>query len=76
MTTVLMLDLSKAFDSIDHQILFAKLRNFNVSNPALTWFQSYLSDRTQRVRIHSSLSSSLTVSHSAPQGSVLGPLRF
>ena len=75
-TAVLMLDLSKAFDSIDHQRLLEKLRKLNVSDLTLAWFQSYLTDRTQRMRIQNSLSDSLTINHGVPQGSILGPLLF
>lgn len=75
-TAVLMLDLSKAFDSIDHQRLLEKLRNLNIPDPTLAWFQSYLTDRTQCVRIQNSLSNYLTIKHGVPQGSILGPLLF
>ena len=54
-TGVLMLDLSKAFDSIHHETLLMKLRTLGVSDETLSWFASYLSDRQQRVRINSSL---------------------
>ena len=75
-TAVLMLDLSKAFDSIDHQRLLEKLQKLNVSDLTLAWFQSYLTDRTQRVLIQNSLSDSLTIKHGLPQGSIFGPLLF
>jgi hypothetical protein len=71
-----MLDLSKAFDSIHHETQLMKLRKLGVSDEALPWFASYLSDRQQRVRINSSLSSSLTIRHGVSQGSILGPLLF
>ena len=76
MTAVLMLDVSKAFDSVDHQRLLEKLRKLNVSDLTLAWFQSYLTDRTQRERIQNSLSDSLTIRHGVPQRSILGPLLF
>ncbi|CAB4011738.1 Hypothetical predicted protein, partial [Paramuricea clavata] len=75
-TAVLMLDLSKAFDSIDHRRLLDKLRKFNIPDLTLAWFQSYLTDRTQCVRIQNSLSDSLPIKHGVPQGSILGPLLF
>ena len=67
--------LSKTFDSIDHQRLLEKLRKLNVSDLTLACFQSYLTDRTQRVRFKF-LSDSLTIKHGVPQGSILGPLLF
>jgi retron-type reverse transcriptase len=75
-TAVMMLDFSKAFDSIGHQRLLAKLRNLKVSDLVLAWFQNYLTDRTQRVRIHNSLSRSLSSEHGVPQGSIPGALLF
>jgi retron-type reverse transcriptase len=75
-TAVMMLDFSKAFDSIGHQRLVAKLRNLKVSDLVLAWFQNYLTDRTQRVRIHNSLSCSLSSEHGVPQGSIPGALLF
>ena len=76
MTAVLMLDLSKAFDSINHQKLLMKLRSLDVSGITLAWFDSYLTDRKQQVRINSSLSSNLGLKHGVPQESILGPLLF
>ena len=73
-TALVPMDLSKAFDSIDHTILLRKLRALGVSQPALEWFRTYLYNRTQSVRIESYLS--LPLSHGVPQGSILGPLLF
>ena len=75
-TALVLMDLSKAFDSIDHTILFRKLRTLGVSQPALEWFRSYLYNRTQPVRIESYLSDALPLSHGVPLGSILGPLLF
>ena len=75
-TGVLMLDLSKAFDSIQHNILLAKLKGFGASTETISWFGNCLTDRQQFVRINSSRSSLLTVSHGVPQGSILGLLLF
>ena len=75
-TALLMLDLSAAFDTLDHPILLHTLyHHFGVCSTALKWFQSFLSNRTQCVKIAESMSETRTLSYGAPQGSVLaGPL--
>ena len=73
---VLVLDLSKAFDSIQHAALLNKLRVLGVTDEALLWFKSYLDDRQQQVRINSWLSTPINMKHGVPQGSILGPLLF
>ena len=75
-TALVLLDLSKAFDSIDHVMLFRKLQSIGVSRVAMDWFKSYLSDRSQYVRIGSTTSQELTITRGVPQGSILGPLLF
>ena len=75
-TVVVYLDMSKAFDSIHHEILLNKLNNVGLSSTALSWFRSYLSHRSQAVRINSVISDSLQVAYGVPQGSVLGALLF
>ena len=69
-------DLQKAFDTVDHQILLAKLNHYGIRGVSNDWFKSYLSNRNQYVSI-SCLHSGLTsISCGVPQGSVLGPLLF
>lgn len=76
LSAIVLIDLSKAFDSIDHSILLQKLANFGVSRQAINWFSSYLSGRKQYVRIGSSVSDSLPMTHGVPQGALLSPLLF
>lgn len=72
-----MLDLSAAFDTIDHQILVKRLENdFGISGMALQWFSSYLANRFQAVKIGRELSEYVPLGFGVPQGSVLGPLLF
>ena len=75
-TAVVLLDMSKAFDGLDHKILMLKLQDVGMSPGALNWFSSYLSNRQQVVRINSALSGKLTVHSGVPQGSILGPILF
>jgi hypothetical protein len=76
LTAIVLLDMSKAFDSVNHDILLDKLKDVGASRSALKWFTSYLSDRKQAVRINSTLSDALTTASGVPQGSILGPLLF
>ena len=71
---LLMLDLSAAFEVIDHDILFDRLQySFGISGSALSWIRSYLTDRSQCVSIGSVHSDNMVLKHGVPQGSVLGP---
>ena len=70
------LDLSNAFDTLDHPILLTKLNFYDFSGSALMCFQSYLSHRQQFVDFDGTVSEICTLSTGVPQGSILGPLLF
>ena len=70
------LDLSKAFDLIDHSLLKIKLTALGVRGRAQTWFNDYLSGRTQSVNVNGTYSDTVDLSLGVPRGSVLGPLLF
>ena len=76
LTDVLMIDLCKAFDLVDHSLLLRKLKIYRCSEDALTWFTSYLSERTQRVCINGQISNSSDNKCGVAQGSILRPLFF
>ena len=75
--SLLFLNLSAAFDTIDHEILIQRLKDdFGFNGTVLSWFSSYLNERTQCVKINNVLSSDVTLPYGVPQGSVLGPLLY
>ena len=71
------IDLSKAFDTVDHSILLGKLNHYGINNTNLKWFESYLSNRKQFLCYSNSKRSDiLNIKCGVPQGSILGPLLF
>ena len=75
-TVLVLLDLSAAFDTVDHQLLLSDLASYGVEGNAFLLLQSYLSDRTQRVVVGEAVSEPTTLQCGVPQGSVLGPILF
>ena len=73
---VVLIDLKKAFDTVDHQILLRKLELYGVKGQALSFLKSYLSNRSQKCQIQGSVSSEKLIKCGVPQGSILGPLFF
>ena len=76
MVGAVFLDLKKAFDTINHDILISKLSNYNFSDITLKWFKSYLCNREQCVVINNKQSTLLGCNTGVPQGSILGPILF
>ena len=75
MTLLVLLDLSAAFDTVRHDILLDRLRSrLGVTDQALNWFTSYISDCTQLVAVNGGLSDTFSLAKGVPQGSCLGPL--
>ncbi len=72
----LFIELSKAFDTVDHEILLHRLKSVGLSSDVIPWFKNYLSGRTLCVHAEGKLSDSLLIAKGVPQGSVLGPLLF
>ena len=68
------MDLSKAFDTIDHEILITKMEHYGIKNLESQWFKSYLSDRKQYVEFNNTQSATEIITTGVPQGSILGPL--
>ena len=74
---LVLLDMSAAFDTVDHRILLERLSSkFGFTGGASSWFRSYLSQRSQCIAIRGTVSEEFDVPHGVPQGSCLGPLLF
>ena len=72
----LLIDLKKAFDTIDHRILLRKLYSYGIRGSMLKWMESYLTDRSQYVVFDGKVSQTRGIKCGVPQGSILGPLLF
>ena len=70
------LDFAKAFDTVDHDILLGKLQHYGIRGRSNQWFESYLKNRYQSVKIRGQMSSKELITCGVPQGSILGPILF
>lgn len=75
-TVLVLLDYSRAFDTINHEILLSILKYVGIGNEGVLFFRNYLANRTQRVTINNDVSDALEVKTGVPQGSILGPLLY
>ena len=76
LTGAVFLDLSKAFDTVDHSLLLTKLKQINASDNVTGWFRSYLSNRFQLTAVGDVQSILGPIQVGVPQGNILGPLLF
>ena len=75
-TLDIFIDLSKAFDTVDHKIIITKLENYGVTGTNLRWFKSYLENRKQCISYENFYTSHIDIPYDVPQGSILAPLLF
>ena len=76
LTGAVFIDLCKAFDSVDHDILISKWESYGLKDIELDWFRNYLTDRKQLVSFGKEISHPCLITSGVPQGSILGPLLF
>ena len=74
LTGMVFLDLSKTFDTLDHELLLNKLVSFGFPDCTIIWFRAYLTHRTQSVYVNGAVSDPKSVKFEVPQGSILGAL--
>ena len=70
---MVLIDLQKAFDILDHEVLLGKLKIFGLRKEAIEWFKSYLTNRNLKINLANSYSDLGTSDYGVPQGSILGP---
>ena len=76
MLFAMVIDLQKAFDTVNHDILLSKLNHYRIRGVTFYWFKKYLSNRTQYGTINNERSEIQTIKYSVPQGCILRPLLF
>ena len=76
LTGAIFTDLSKAFDSVDHEILISKLESYGFKDIELDWFRNYLTDQKQLVSFGKEISDPCLITSGVPQGSIVGSLLF
>ena len=75
LTEAVFLDLSKAFETVDHNLLLHRLKSVGLLDDTVNWLQSYLTSRKQRTSVGDTLSVAATITVAVPQGSILGEVR-
>ena len=75
-TGMILIDFKKAFDLVNHETLLQKLQMYGLSDSAVKWFHSYLSDRQQCVKVNECTSSLLPINQGIPKGTIVGPMLF